>query len=241
MLTSSRGCHTPSTDFRFSSLEASPPPLQSLSVGSSFFSASSAFSWLGDWDFLVGEMLRSLGITNPCSLSGVLSTELSLSSLGALRSRVSCRFTISSDEIAGTEVFLNDDDPGDGPWELTPIGLAPMGLAATWLAWSAVGEGKLSLPRSEPSLLGILGGRSLGLSIPLDEILGDGDSSPEIEIFPSPSFASTSSSVSIRMYLAGTKPSVPLIVPSHHSGLNLLNTWIMSPFLKDNSLEDRAE
>lgn len=188
-------------------------------------------------------MLRRRGILNDCSLSGVLSTELSLSSLGALRNSVNCRFTISSEEIAGaaatgdadagTDVFLKEDVPGGVAW-----GLVPKGLAS-----SDVGEGILSLPLSEPSLLGILGGtlKSLGLSAPLDETLGDGDGSPGVEMFPSPSVISTSSSVGRRMYLAGTKPSVPLIVPSHQSLLNLLNTRMMSPFLKESSFDDRAE
>lgn len=190
-------------------------------------------------------MLRRRGILNGWSLSGVLSTELSLSSLGALRSSVNCRFTISSDDIAGAaaaatgdtdngvDVFLNEDVPVGGAW-----GLVPKGLVG-----SKVGEGILSLPLSEPSLLGILGGtlKSLGLSALLEETLGEGDGSPGMEMFPSPSVISTSSSVGRRMYLAGTKPSVPLIVPSHQSLLNLLNTRMMSPFLKESSFDDRAE
>ena len=145
---------------------------------------------------------------------------------------------MSSEEIAGgaaagDAVFLNEDDPGKGGWGPDPKGLVR----------SEVGEGRLSLPLSEPSLLGILGGtlKSFGLSTPLDETFGEGDSSPEIEMFPSPSVISTSSSVGRRMYLAGTKPSVPLIVPSHQSLLNLLNTRITSPFLKESSFDDRAE
>lgn len=82
--------------------------------------------------------------------------------------------------------------------------------------------------------------KSFGLSAAL-ETLGDGDSSPEIEMFPSPSVMSTSSSVGRRMYLAGTNPSVPLMVPSHQSLLNLLNTLMMSPFLKESSFDERAE
>jgi len=149
---------------------------------------------------------------------------------------------MSSEEIAGgaaaavdagDPVFLNEDVPRIGGWGLDPKGLVR----------SEVGEGRLSLPLREPSLLGILGGtlKSFGLSTPLDETFGEGDSSPDTEMLPSPSVISTSSSVGRRMYVAGTKPSVPLIVPSHQSLLNLLNTRIMSPFLKESSFDDRAE
>lgn len=147
-------------------------------------------------------MLRSRGILN-AGCSGVLSTELSvsLSSLGAFRSCISWRFTISSDEIAGgpppppaavdgddvgvlvVADFLNEDVPKDGG----------LGLVPTRLACSEVGEGTLSLSLSEPSRLGILGGtfKSFGLSI-VPDIFGDGDNSPGIEVFASPSVLSVS-------------------------------------------------
>lgn len=243
-LASTLGCHTPSFDLRCSSLVGVLPFSSFSGVSACLFVASafSAFSWFGGCDFLEGEMLRRRGSFIVCSLSGVFSTELSLSSLGALRNSVNCRFTISSEEIAGGAaadaaggtVFLNKDVPEKGAWGLDPKGLAG----------SEVGEGTPSLPLREPSLLGILGGtlKSFGLSAPLDETFGEGDnSSPDEEMFPSPSVISTSSSVGRRMYVAGTKPSVPLIVPSHQSLLNRLNTRIMSPFLKESSFDDRAE
>lgn len=130
-----------------------------------------------------------------------------------------------------SDVFLNDDMP--------PVwGLGPEGLAT-----SEVGEGILSLPLSEPSLFGILGGtfKSLGLS-PLLSTFGEGVSSPGTDTLPSLSVMSLSlSSLLMRMYFAGTKPSVPFMVPSHQSGLKRLKTRIMSPFLKESSLEERAE
>lgn len=145
------GCHTPSPDFRCSSLAG-------LAPFSSFSGVTAVFSWLGDCVFLLGEMLRRRGMLMDCSLSGVLSTEPSLSSFGAFRSSVNCLFTMSSDEIAGgaatgdadadTGVFLNEDVPEKGAWGLVPEGLAR----------SDVGEGRLSLPLREPSLFGILGG-----------------------------------------------------------------------------------
>lgn len=199
-LASPLGCHTPSLDLRCSSFAGVPPFSSFSGVSACLFVASAfcAFSWPGGCDFLEGEMLRSRGRFIVCSLSGVFSAELSLSSLGALRNNVSCRFTISSEEIAGgvgideagDAVFLNEDAPEKGAWGLDPNGLVG----------SEVGEGTPSLPLREPSLLGILGGtlKSLGLSAPLDETFGEGDNSSP-EMFPSPSVISTSSSVGIRM------------------------------------------
>ena len=43
-----------------------------------------------------------------------------------------------------------------------------------------------------------------------------------------------------RMYVAGTKPSTSFKMPSHQSLLKRLNTRMMSPFLNDSSLADRA-